>query len=66
MQAFPDEIDYNIAQYGNVLVYYYQVRELYKDCGYCSKWLLNENNNDAVWHNYRRIVGIVAREIISE
>lgn len=27
---FPSEVDYNLAQYGNLLVYYDQIREFYK------------------------------------
>ena len=28
-ESFPNEIDYNIAQYGNLSIYYYDVRQLY-------------------------------------
>ena len=35
-EEFKHETDYNIAQYGNMLVYYYDIREMYKNAGYKS------------------------------
>ncbi len=34
INAFPYEPDYNLAQYGNMLVYYNDVRELFFSAGY--------------------------------
>ena len=59
-KSFPNEIDYNIAQYGNVLVYYLDVKQMYKDCGYKS---LEKMSDEKVWEIYKRQVGYVAREL---
>lgn len=55
---FPHEMDFNIAQYGNLLVYYDDVRELYKNCGYTS---LRNYSNQKIWEIYKRQVGYIAR-----
>ena len=60
---FPCESDYNIAQYGNLLVYYYDVRKLYKNAGYKT---LDKFSDNKVWEVYKRQVGYVARLILSE
>lgn len=59
-ESFPNEIDYNIAQYGSVLVYYSDVKQMYKDCGYKS---LEKMSDENVWEIYKRQVGYVAREL---
>ena len=59
-ESFPNEIDYNIAQYGSVLVYYLDVKQMYKDCGYKS---LEKMSDEKVWEIYKRQVGYVAREL---
>ena len=59
-ESFPNEIDYNIAQYGSVLVYYSDVKQMYKDCGYKS---LEKMSDEKVWEIYKRQVGYVAREL---
>ena len=33
---FKNEPDFNIAQYGNLLIYYYDIKEFYKNSGYKS------------------------------
>lgn len=53
---FNNEIDYNIAQYGNLLIYHYQVRELYKEY----KSLVKISDTE-LWNIYKRQVGYVAR-----
>ena len=58
--SFPNKIDYNIAQYGNVLVYYSDVKQMYKDCGYKS---LEKMSDEKVWEIYKRQVGYVVREL---
>lgn len=32
--SFPHETDYNWYSYGNILPYYYQIAEFYKECGH--------------------------------
>lgn len=59
-KSFPNEIDYNIAQYGNVLVFYSDVKQMYKDCGYKS---LEKMSDEKVWEIYKRQVGFMAREL---
>ena len=61
MQEFPHECDYNLAAYGNLLIYYSQIRSLYKSCGYKS---IDRMNDSDLWETYRRQVGYVAREIM--
>lgn len=61
MQEFPREKDYNLAQYGNLLIYYGQIREMYKLAGYKS---IDRMNDSGLWETYRRQVGYVAREIV--
>ena len=50
--------DHNIAQYGNLLVYFNDIRKFYKKCGYTSfdKW-----SDQKVWELYLQQVGYVAR-----
>lgn len=59
--AYKNKSDYNIAQYGNVLVYHWQVRELYKDY----KSLANLSDSK-LWEIYKRQVGYVARVMLQE
>ena len=60
---FRNETDYNLAQYGNLLVYYYQVKELYSRNGYktLEKW-----SNQKVWETYKRQVGYVVRYMLEK
>ena len=59
MKAFPKEPDYNIAQYGRLLISSYQVRELMTSCGYAEQRV----SDDEVWERYKHQVGYVARQI---
>ena len=61
MKAFPMEPDYNIAQYGKLLISSYQVRELLTSCGYAEQRV----SDDEIWERYKRQVGYVARTIIN-
>lgn len=63
MREFPGEIDYNIAQYGNILVYYHDVREMYTRAGYKSvtRW-----SDSKLWEIYKRQTGFVARMVAAE
>ena len=57
-REFPHKGDYNIAEYGNLLIYYCDIRKLYEDAGYKSilKW-----SNSRIWETYKRQVGYIAR-----
>ena len=63
MREFPKEPDYNIAQYGNLLVYYDEIREFYKNCGYSEKGVARRSN-DNLWKTYKYQVGSVAQCLI--
>lgn len=62
MREFKNEPDYNIAQYGNLIIYYYDIRNFYKSCGYktIEKW-----SDQKLWETYKRQVGYVARYFIA-
>ena len=63
MKEYPYEPDYNIAQYGNMLVYYGEIRKMYINAGY--KTFENNKISDfKMWEIYKRQVGYVARQII--
>lgn len=55
--------DYNIVMYGNLLVYYDQVRDMYKKAGYKS---IDRMSNAKIWEIYKSQVGYVARILIRE
>ena len=59
--AFKYENDYNIAQYGNVLVYYSQIYDFYRECGYKST---DKMSTDKIWDLYKRQVGYVTRCLV--
>lgn len=61
MHDFPNEIDYNIYQYGNMRIYNDEIRVLYIDY----KCLKNASINKLV-NIYKRQVGYMARLIINE
>ena len=61
---FPREIDYNIAQYGNLLIYYDDVRDSYKKAGYGST--IDKMNDQKLWETYKRQVGYVARYLMNK
>lgn len=63
MEKFPDEIDFNLAAYGNMLIYYDDVRDFMRECGYAES-TINRMSNDQIWEAYRRNVGYVARELV--
>lgn len=60
---FKHEPDYNIAQYGNLLIYYYDIKEMYKNAGYKS---IEKMSDSKVWDIYKRQVGYVARILLKE
>lgn len=63
MQDHPNEPDYNIAQYGNMLIYYCNIRKMYTDAGYKS-FEENKISDSKIWKIYKRQVGYVARQIM--
>lgn len=63
MKDFPNEPDYNLAQYGNMLVYYWEIRKMYINAGYKS-FMDNRISDNKMWEIYKRQVGYVARQII--
>lgn len=63
MKEYPYEPDYNIAQYGNMLVYYWEIRKMYIKAGYKS-FMDNRISDNKMWEIYKRQVGYVARQII--
>ncbi len=58
---FRREPDYNIAAYGNLLIYYWEVRDFYRRCGYTS---LSRWSDQRIWDLYRRQVGYVVRKML--
>ena len=59
---FSKELDYNLAQYGNLIVYHDDVLAMYKKYGYKS---LDRLSVDAIWNIYKRQVGYVVRYILN-
>ena len=59
--SFNREIDYNLAQHGNLLVYYSEVREFYAERGY----KFDRYSDLKVWEIYKRQVGFVANKLIN-
>lgn len=57
------EPDFNIAQYGNMLIYFYDIKEFYKNAGYKS---IEKMSDSKVWDIYKRQVGYVARKMLLE
>ena len=58
---FKHEDDYNIVQYGNLLVWYNEIYDLYRSCGYKST---DKMTTDKIWDLYKRQVGYVARCLV--
>lgn len=65
VKDFPREPDCNLVNYGNLLIYYANIREFYISCGY-SYENINRKSDNEIWETYRKQVGYVAREIIKE
>ena len=63
MKEYPNEPDYNIAQHGNMMVYYSQIRGMYLDAGY-KTFSTSRISNTKMWKIYKRQVGYVARELM--
>lgn len=52
------EKDYNIAQYGNLLIYYSDIYKFYADCGYKTT---SKFSTAKIWDLYLRQVGYIVR-----
>ena len=63
MKEYPCETDYNISQYGNMLVYYWEIRKMYINAGY-KTFENNKISDSKMWEIYKRQVGYVARQIM--
>lgn len=63
MKQYPDETDYNISEYCNMLVYYWEIRMMYINAGY-KTFENNKISDSKMWEIYKRQVGYVARQII--
>lgn len=63
MKEYPNEPDYNIVDYGNMLIYYWEVRQMYINARYKS-FEDNRISDSKMWEIYKRQVGYVARQII--
>ena len=62
---FKNYSDYNIAQYGELLIYYIDIRDLYIESGY-SNSTINKMSDSKIWETYKRQVGYVVRRVLSE
>lgn len=60
-QQYPGEIDYSIAQNGNLLYYTSSIYKLYRNCGYK---VTEKFSIEKIWQTYCRQVGYVCREIL--
>lgn len=58
---FKNEVDYNIVQYGNLLIYYDDIYNFYRSCGYKST---DKMTTDKIWDLYKKQVGYVARCLV--
>jgi len=57
---FPKVSDFNIAQYGNLLIYYNDIYKFYADNGYKT---MSKFSTEKLWNTYKNQVGYVARII---
>ena len=60
-KEFGNYKDYNIVEYANLLIYYDDIRELYKSNGYKS---IDKMSDRKIWETYKRQVGYVVRFMI--
>lgn len=73
MNTFPRETDFNLVQYGEMRIYYSEIREMYvnagaKQYGETYKRARGENvavdykiSDSEIWEHYKRDVGHIAR-----
>ena len=60
---FKNEVDFNIAQYGNMLIYYDDIYNFYRSCGYKTT---EKMDTSKIWDLYKKQVGYVAKKLILE
>ena len=60
---FKNEVDFNIVQYGNMLIYYNDIYNFYRSCGYKTT---DKMTTDKIWSLYKKQVGYVAKKLILE
>lgn len=60
---FKNEIDYNIVQYGNLLVYFSDIYKFYANAEYKTTGKMSSYK---IWEIYKRQVGYVTRQLINE
>ena len=59
-QEFPNELDYNLVQYGCLLVYYEDIRQMYITAGYkAENW-----SNEKLWQSYKRQVRYIVNQLL--
>lgn len=75
-KEFPYEVDYNLAQYGNLRVYYDEIRDLFIRAGYtemAERYKRNRGDNERgdwkisngkVWDIYKHMVREVADKMM--
>lgn len=61
-KEFKSEPDYNIVNYGNMLIYYDDIYKFYREAGYKS---LDKVSTQKIWEIYRRQVGYVVRQLLN-
>lgn len=62
-KEFPKEPDYNVAQYGNLLVYYCDIFAFYRNAGYKTT---DKFSSEKIWNIYLKQVGFVVRSLMNE
>lgn len=60
--TFKGTLDYNLVQYGEMIIYYDKIREFYKKHGYTTS--IDKISDDRLWETYKNQVGYVVRCII--
>ena len=58
LKEFKNEIDFNLVNSGNMLIYYDDIRNFYKNFGYKTT---EKFSNEKIWNLYKRQVGYIAR-----
>lgn len=57
-KEFAHETDFNIVQYGNLIVYYDDIRDFYKSHGYK---FAETASDEKIWETYKQQVGYIVR-----
>lgn len=76
--AFPRETDFNLVQYGNMRVYYSEIRDMYANAGYTDYHRTRKRTrnghktgdwyipNDSVWNAYKADVRSAALAFVNQ